>query len=150
MSHDTLAQLIADEAEAAEVAPSIDTSHYARNTHTPKDPAQVFSIRMPVNRLEEIRRLAERSHVSPSALMRRWILERLDRQAEQSSNALQSDGGALVQREDIVVLTVEQVVELVGSTSQRVAENVANGIRDAIEAAAKAAQETEPPAASAG
>jgi len=140
MIHDGLAQLLADEAEASEAMPSIDPSEYVRSTHTAKDPAQVFSLRMPVDRLEEIRRLAERSHVSPSALMRRWVLERLDRQAEQSSTALQNSGGDLVQREDIVVLTVEQVVDLVGSASQRVAESVTNGIKEAIEAAAQAAQ----------
>lgn len=43
----------------------------------PRDPAQVYSLRMPVAKLEQLRRAAEQAGVSPSTLMRTWVLERL-------------------------------------------------------------------------
>jgi len=36
---------------------------------------------IPVTKLEELRRVAEKRGVEPSALMRRWVLERLDQEA---------------------------------------------------------------------
>lgn len=44
----------------------------------PKQPSQVYSIRVPVERLEQLRKLAEQRHVAPSALIREWVVERLD------------------------------------------------------------------------
>lgn len=44
----------------------------------PREPAQVYSLRMPVDKLERLRQAAEQAGVSPSTLMRRWVLERLD------------------------------------------------------------------------
>lgn len=44
----------------------------------PRDPAQVYSLRMAVNRLAQRRQAAEQAGVSPSTLMRTWVLERLD------------------------------------------------------------------------
>ena len=44
----------------------------------PKQPSQVYSIRVPVERLEQLRKLAEQRHVAPSALIREWVIERLD------------------------------------------------------------------------
>jgi hypothetical protein len=41
-------------------------------------PSQVYSIRIPVDRLEQLRGVAEDQGVPPSALMRQWVLERLD------------------------------------------------------------------------
>jgi transposase-like protein len=37
--------------------------------------------RIPVTKLGELRRVAEERGVEPSALMRRWVLERLDQEA---------------------------------------------------------------------
>lgn len=47
----------------------------------PRKPAQVYSLRMPVEWLEQLRRAAEQAGVSPSALMREWVLERLTGEA---------------------------------------------------------------------
>ncbi len=44
----------------------------------PREPAQVYSLRMPVDKLEQLRQAAEQAGVSPSSLMRTWVLERLD------------------------------------------------------------------------
>ncbi len=38
----------------------------------------VYTVRMPAERLAELRAMAEQSGEQPSALMRRWVLERLD------------------------------------------------------------------------
>ena len=38
----------------------------------------VYTVRMPADRLAELRAVAEQSGEQPSALMRQWVLERLD------------------------------------------------------------------------
>lgn len=43
-------------------------------------PSQVYSVRIPVDRLEELRRVAEARGLAPSALLRSWFIERLDRE----------------------------------------------------------------------
>jgi len=43
----------------------------------PRDPAQVYSLRMPVERLGALRRIAGAYGANPTALMRTWVLERL-------------------------------------------------------------------------
>lgn len=43
-----------------------------------KEPSQVYAIRIPVSRLEAIRWLADRREEQPTALLREWVLERLD------------------------------------------------------------------------
>lgn len=40
--------------------------------------SQVYTVRMPADRLAELRQVAESSGEQPSTLMRRWVLERLD------------------------------------------------------------------------
>jgi hypothetical protein len=44
----------------------------------PTEASQVYTVRVPVGRLEELRTVAERLGEAPSALLRRWALERLD------------------------------------------------------------------------
>ena len=56
-----------DEGEYFEVAP-------------PVNPSQVYSIRIPVERLKQLRQRAEAESTTPSALMRSWIIERLERE----------------------------------------------------------------------
>lgn len=48
-----------------------------RSRRPPAEPAQVYSIRIPVDSIGDIRRLATRRGVAPSAMMRSWILDRL-------------------------------------------------------------------------
>ncbi len=40
--------------------------------------SHVYTVRMPADRLAELRAVAERSGEQPSTLMRRWVLERLE------------------------------------------------------------------------
>jgi len=48
------------------------------------DPSQVYTVRIPVSRLRELRAIADELGEPPSTLIRRWVLERLD--------AVESDG----------------------------------------------------------
>ncbi|UNX55046.1 hypothetical protein MF406_01810 [Georgenia sp. TF02-10] len=70
---DTLAAEAA-EAEARQDEPP-GRMHRARRTGNTN---HVYTVRMPVDRLAELRNMAEESGEQPSALMRRWVLERLD------------------------------------------------------------------------
>jgi len=40
--------------------------------------SDVYTVRMPTDRLVELRELANQRREQPSSLMRRWVLERLD------------------------------------------------------------------------
>jgi len=51
------------------------------------DPSQVYSVRIPVSRLRELREIAERLDVPPTVLIRQWVLERLDQLAAASAAA---------------------------------------------------------------
>lgn len=52
------------------------------------DPAQVYAVRIPVSRLKDLRRLADRLGVAPSSLLRQWVLENLDRHAHDEEEAV--------------------------------------------------------------
>jgi hypothetical protein len=42
--------------------------------------SQVYSVRIPVDRLAQLRRLADERDVAPTALLRQFVLERLDQE----------------------------------------------------------------------
>lgn len=44
------------------------------------DASQVYSVRIPVDRLEQLRRLAEDRGVRPTALLRQFVLDRIDQE----------------------------------------------------------------------
>lgn len=49
--------------------------------------AQVFQLRLPALRIEQLRRMAEERGVSPGALAVDWVIDRLDREADEASPA---------------------------------------------------------------
>lgn len=66
------------EAQAAEEAWSgLDDTALVRARAKSPDPAQVYSVRIPVERIDRLRRLADERGVKPTALMREWVLQRL-------------------------------------------------------------------------
>lgn len=76
---ENIADLLAGEAEAAEQFRNEDDlgpTYVPR--YPPKDPSQVYSVRIPVGRLEQLRQRAAEEGVAPSSLMRKWVIERLD------------------------------------------------------------------------
>lgn len=79
MSEHNISDVIAAEAEQAEEhRDDAPTTPGYRRTRPAREPAQVYSLRVPVDRLEQLRELAADKGVTPSALMREWVLERLD------------------------------------------------------------------------
>lgn len=75
----------------------------------PKQPSQVYSIRVPVERLEQLRKLAEERHVAPSALIREWVIERLD--AEIGRPSMLSDGEQGMQAAEIDPAQLRQIIK---------------------------------------
>jgi hypothetical protein len=49
-----------------------------RGQRSAADPTQVYAVRFPVSRLTELRQVADELGELPTALIRRWVLERLD------------------------------------------------------------------------
>jgi len=76
--------LLAREAEEAEERRERggDDAPLYRSMRPPRNPAQVYSVRMPVERLGVLRRVADERGMTPSALLRQWVLERLDQEEE--------------------------------------------------------------------
>ncbi len=81
MAGDNIADVLAEEAEAFEEAKDVPPQgRRVRNRRRTEDPSQVYSIRIPVARLEQLRRLAESRGMTPTALARLWVLQRLDQE----------------------------------------------------------------------
>lgn len=51
----------------------------------PRGPAQVYSVRIPVDRLVDLKSLADSQNVPPSTMIRDWVLERLDSEKDPST-----------------------------------------------------------------
>lgn len=65
-----------EQAEEADETES-DDRVYVR-PRPPREPSHVYSVRIPVERLEELRRLAERRGSAPTVLIREWVIEKLE------------------------------------------------------------------------
>jgi len=95
MTRKNIADVLAEEAEHAEQHRDDELAPGYRRPRPPREPAQVYSLRIPVDRLEQLRRLAAEKHLTPSALMRAWVLERLDAEdASQPAGPLESAIGS--------------------------------------------------------
>jgi aryl-alcohol dehydrogenase-like predicted oxidoreductase len=72
--------------EAAEAKARANAEERGEITSTPgqrgrrraKDPSQVYAVRIPVSRLRRLREVATDLGIQPSALIRQWVIERLD------------------------------------------------------------------------
>jgi hypothetical protein len=65
-------------AEAARMEAETGTERTFVQIPPPKEPSQVYSVRIPVARLDELRKIAAGCEQAPSTLLREWVLERLD------------------------------------------------------------------------
>jgi hypothetical protein len=72
--------VLAREGELAEQAENQAGGPYVRSRRRTKDPAQVYSLRVPADRLDLVRQLAEQENTTQAALLRKWVLERLDQE----------------------------------------------------------------------
>ncbi len=71
----------AAEAEAraeAEERGEVEPARGQRGRRPAADPSQVYAVRIPVSRLQELRQVADKLGVPPTALIRQWVIERLD------------------------------------------------------------------------
>jgi hypothetical protein len=73
-----IGELLAAEAEAAEAHRDAEPPYVRHVRRLRRDPLQVYSLRIPVDRLAELRQVVDADGVEPSALLRRWVLDRLD------------------------------------------------------------------------
>ncbi len=72
-------ELLARVAEAAEADPAADADvDWVPHRRPSKNPTAVYSVRIPVDRIEELRQLAVARNVQPTALIRTWVLAQLD------------------------------------------------------------------------
>jgi len=55
-----------------------DEPNWVRHRQPSKSPTAVYSVRIPVDRIEELRALAAERGVQPTALIRAWVLAHLD------------------------------------------------------------------------
>ena len=63
--------------EDAETMPDEELD-WTRHRELAKTPTAVYSVRIPVERIEELRQLAAERDVQPTALIRTWVLAQLD------------------------------------------------------------------------
>lgn len=125
---------LAQEAANAETLPTADGA-YVRNRRVPKDPSQVYSLRLPVDRLAELRQIADRSAVAPSALMRRWVLEKLDDIAEGRSRIAEMREEHV--SDDVVVMSREEYEQHTRDVASVVAESILDEIRKGLPGSVK-------------
>lgn len=77
MADKELRDRIAAAVEDAE-ATADDELGWARHQEPAKNPTAVYSVRIPVDRIEELRQLAADRDVQPTVLIRSWVLAQLD------------------------------------------------------------------------
>lgn len=71
-----LAERLAAEAEHAEATRNAELAYQRRR---PSSGQAVYGLRLPTERIAQLRRLAEARGVEPSVLARGWMIEQLDR-----------------------------------------------------------------------
>lgn len=64
----------ADAEERGEITPAPGQ----RGRRRAADPSQVYAVRIPVSQLRKLREAADSLNMQPSALIRQWVIERLD------------------------------------------------------------------------
>jgi aryl-alcohol dehydrogenase-like predicted oxidoreductase len=68
---------VAAAARDAEAAREVDVE-WVRHEAPPKNPSAVYSVRIPAERIEQLRQVAAERGVQPTALIRAWVLAQLD------------------------------------------------------------------------
>lgn len=110
MSELDVASFLAGEAEEAEAV--ADAEERGERLPTPGqrarrqavEPAQVYSVRIPVEQLEALRIAAVKVGKAPSALMREWVIERLSTATSDAATEPDDDRGPIVRTRDGVNL----------------------------------------------
>jgi hypothetical protein len=102
----------------------------------PREPSQVYSLRIPVKKLKLLRHVAAEHNATPSALMRRWVLERLEAIAPdgqpQSSYHLGDDLVNRVIDLEQQVAVHQKALEQQAQVHQKELETVANSVANSV------------------
>lgn len=77
MADKEILERIAAAVEDAEATPDEELD-WTRHRRPAKSPTAVYSVRIPVDRIEKLRRLAAERGVASTALIRTWVLAQLD------------------------------------------------------------------------
>jgi len=77
MADKELLDRLAAAVDDAEATPD-EKLEWMRHREPAKSPTAVYSVRIPVDRIEELRQLAAERDVQPTALIRTWVLAQLD------------------------------------------------------------------------
>lgn len=93
---DELKRLLAEEAARFDDEMAAPTAKKYVRRRAPGSPSQVYSVRLPVDRIGALRRVAQGVGRSPSALLRDWVLERLSEAVSVSGPADGPSGAALL------------------------------------------------------
>lgn len=96
--NERISEILEAEAEAAEAGRDepFPPAHRVRSS---ADKAEVFSVRIPKSGLDELRQLAREQHTTPGALIRAWVLERLE--GRPAANGIDLDAVRQVVREEL-------------------------------------------------
>jgi hypothetical protein len=95
VSEKDLAAILREEAALAETEEDSDDDVWVRSRRPPKAPSMVYSVRIPVSRVEELRRVATEAGMEPSAMVRQWVLDRLDSELSEEGRAVEGVKSAL-------------------------------------------------------
>jgi len=77
MGDEDVAARIAAAVADVDADPDVEP-RWVRHREPSKSPTAVYSVRIPVERIEELRELAASRAVQPTALIRAWVLAHLD------------------------------------------------------------------------
>jgi hypothetical protein len=77
----SIGEILAEAAADSEAGRDLPAD-YVRARGAPKEASKVYSLRVPEKLLAQLRELAEAEGVEPSALMRRWVIERIEEEQE--------------------------------------------------------------------
>jgi DNA-binding transcriptional MerR regulator len=100
-----------------------DVARFVR-PRPPREPSQVYSVRIPAVRLEELRRLAEERDLPPSALMRDWTLDRLAIETGASPSVVELLSDRITELEQHIVTLQKEADARLGQAVQTALETV--------------------------
>ena len=121
--------ILAEVADQAEQTRDEVTKMY-RSKRLAVEPSQVYSIRIPVSRLGRIRALAAKYGMAPTAMLRKWILERLDEEEQSEGNpSIGRPSGGIVGRvsageANIVAIAIDAHVYSAGLFQSKLRESI--------------------------
>ncbi|MGH3501110.1 MAG: ribbon-helix-helix protein, CopG family [Nocardioidaceae bacterium] len=102
MTDKTEAEIVADVDEDFERrAAADDPAGFVPHRRPPGDRTRVYSVRIPADALETLRRLADARGQPPSVLMRTWVLERLRQETSGEELRVSRDELARIVREQL-------------------------------------------------